>query len=138
MHFNKYYKKAFADPILAKYGEVSFKTFVQHILNNKGCRMRIKCSLDTHWLPFYINCGYCSLRYKYFVRAEHFDTDTKYIGLLTNINFEEIGELVKGNILAASSNNSLFANDKLISNCRGACRDGKENSEFNAKIFLAT
>lgn len=95
MHFNKYYKKAFADPIKAKYGEVSFKTFVQHILSNKGCKMRIKCSLDTHWLPFYIDCGYCSLRYKYFVRAEHFDTDTKYIGLLSNIKFGDIEEHVE-------------------------------------------
>ena len=83
MHLNKYYKKAVADPIKAKYGEVSFKTFVQYILDDKGCRMMTKCSLDTHWLPFYINCGYCSLKYKYFVRAEHFNTDTKYIGYLT-------------------------------------------------------
>ena len=108
MHFNTYYKKAFADPIKAKYGEVSFKTFVQHILDNKGCKMRIKCSLDTHWLPFYINCGYCSLRYKYFVRAEHFDTDTKYIGLLTNIKFGEIGELMKQTFLAKSCSNCPF------------------------------
>ena len=70
MHLNKYYKKAVADTIKAKYGEVSFKTFVQYILDDKGCRMKTKCSLDTHWLPFYINCGYCSLRYKYFVRAD--------------------------------------------------------------------
>ena len=138
MHFNKYYKKAFADPIKAKYGEVSFKTFVQHILSNKGCTMRIKCSLDTHWLPFYINCGYCSLRYKYFVRAEHFDTDTKYIGLLSNIKFGEIGELVKQNILAEAAIIVLFAIDRYIINCRGARRDWKENSEFNSKIFLAT
>ena len=92
MHLNKYYKKAVADPIKAKYGEVNFKTFVHYILDDKGCRMKTKCSLDTHWLPFYINCGYCSLRYKYFVRAEHFNTDTKYIGFLTNITFPEIGE----------------------------------------------
>ena len=92
MHFNKYYKKAFADPIKAKYGEVSFKTFVQYILDDKGCRKMTKCSLDTHWLPFYINCGYCSLHYKYFVRSENFETDKKFIGFLTNVTFEKVGE----------------------------------------------
>ena len=92
MHFNKYYTKALAKPIKAKYGEMSFRTFVQHILDNKGCRTRTKCSLDVHWMPFYINCGYCSLKYKYFVRAEHFNTDTKFIGLLMNKTFLEIGE----------------------------------------------
>ena len=97
-HFNKYYNSAYGKIMKKRYGDTSFKSFVKMILSTKGCRYmsRARCHLDVHWQPYYSNCCYCRVHYKYFIRAENLETDVKFIGKLANVSFHKIG--MKGKV----------------------------------------
>ena len=61
------------------------------ILDDAGCRLESIGYCDNHWKTFLSKCGYCDVQYKYFVRSEHFQIDTKYIGKATNKYFDSEG-----------------------------------------------
>ena len=48
------------------------------------------CDLDIHWLPFISRCGYCDIPYLVIAKAESFQTDQKFIGLLAGIEFGDV------------------------------------------------
>ena len=67
-HTNEYYGKI-AKSIEEKYGALSFKTFIQMILDKPGCRLKKIGRCDNHWKTYLSKCGYCDLHYQYFVRS---------------------------------------------------------------------
>lgn len=52
-----------------------------------GCQVMSRCHLDVHWQPYFANCCFCRIPFKYFVRMEELDKDVKFIGKLANIDF---------------------------------------------------
>ena len=90
LHENYYYEEIGRN-IQQKYGELTFKNFIQMILDDAGCRLESIGYCDNHWKTFLSKCGYCDVQYKYFVRSEHFQMDTEYIGMTTNTYFDSEG-----------------------------------------------
>ena len=64
------------------------------ILDEKGCRLESIGYCDNHWKTFLSKCGYCDVQYQFVVRAEHFLTDTKYIGMATNHHLNAEGKRI--------------------------------------------
>ena len=81
---------------LKSFGGVSFFHFVTMILDTgaKNCQEMNRCSLDKHWRPFISRCGYCDVPYNIIVKAETIQEDQKYLGLLANVTFANIGLLM--------------------------------------------
>ena len=87
MKYNTHYTPAVVTPMINKYGDTSFKSFVRMILDDPGCQDMSRCHLDVHWQPYFANCCFCRVPYKYFVRMEELDTDVKFIGKMANVDF---------------------------------------------------
>ena len=68
-HENPYYVEIGRN-IQKKYGDLNFKTFVQMILDEPGCRLEDIGYCDNHWKTYLSKCGYCDLQYQYYVRSE--------------------------------------------------------------------
>ena len=49
-----------------------------------------KCNLDKHWKPFISRCAYCDIPYMIIARAETFQEDQKFLGLLAGVEFTNI------------------------------------------------
>jgi len=94
LHENYYYEEIGRN-IQQKYGELTFKNFIQMILDDAGCRLESIGYCDNHWKTFLSKCGYCDVQYKYFVRSEHFQMDTEYIGMTTNTYFDSEAKNVR-------------------------------------------
>ena len=86
----------YRDYITRNFGGVSFKTFVQMVIerSEKMCQKLSKCDLDRHWRPFISRCGYCTINYKVIAKLETFNEDRKFIGKLADVDFETIGRYV--------------------------------------------
>ena len=87
LKYNKHYTPAVVTPMINKYGDTTFKSFVRMILDDPGCPDMSRCHLDVHWQPYYANCCFCRVHYKYFVRMEELDTDVNFIGKMANVDF---------------------------------------------------
>ena len=46
--------------------------------------------MDRHYLPFISRCAYCSVPYAVISKAETFEEDKRFIGLMAGIQFEDI------------------------------------------------
>ena len=91
---DKYYSAKYGKLLRQKYGDISFKSFIMMILDNKKCQQNVsECNLDVHWKPFYSRCCYCCLPYKYFVKLETMATDVEFIAKLANVTMNELGNI---------------------------------------------
>ena len=50
------------------------------------------CRMDRHYLPFISRCAYCSVPYAVISKAETFEEDKQFIGVMAGIQFEDIQE----------------------------------------------
>ena len=48
--------------------------------------------MDRHYLPFISRCAYCSVPYAIVAKAETFEEDKQFIGVMAGIQFEDIQE----------------------------------------------
>jgi len=88
---NRNYVK-FKEYMLAKFGEVTFTSFVHMIINRSLdiCKEMKSCNFNKHWKPYISRCGYCDVSYKVIAKAENFAEDQKLIGHLANVTFMNI------------------------------------------------
>ena len=84
------------DYIVHKYGVVTFKNFVEMVLDKarRNCQKMNKCAMDVHWKPFISRCGYCNVPYKVIAKAESFAQDQKFIGRLANVTFKPMSKVL--------------------------------------------
>ena len=58
----------------------SFSSFIDYILNDDFTKGE-----SEHWIPQFLNCNYCEIKYDMIGRVETFYEDLKYIASITNI-----------------------------------------------------
>ena len=75
------------------------------------CRNFSNCGLNSHWLPYFFNCGYCDVPYTVVGRLENMEQDLAYIQQMAGFTFTKYdhnsGKMEKTNKSNGSKTDSL-------------------------------